>query len=186
MSLLKNGYDSKGKTSKINDFSREPEFFYPYCFKMIIAERMPNLRNARGVLDRSFPFTTYKGRPKHDIKETLEPQGNPERQLRLNRLNAFKKLMLMYRLLHFKDPIPDINVGVEGREKELSKPVNQLFYNTKAQKEVEETLQSFLNLRTEKKEVTLEPILHPIVTELISLHISLNMEHMSHNRNFYI
>jgi hypothetical protein len=26
MSLLKNGYDSKGKTSKINDFSREPEF----------------------------------------------------------------------------------------------------------------------------------------------------------------
>jgi two-component system, OmpR family, sensor histidine kinase VicK len=54
------------------------------------------------------------------------------------------------------------------------------------EKEVEQTLQSFLNLRTEKKEVTLEPILHPLVTELISLHISLNMERMSYNRNFYI
>jgi hypothetical protein len=150
---------------------------------MIIAERMPNLRDAKGVRDRAFEFTTYKCRPKYDFKETLTPQGNPVRQGRLDGLHDFKKLMLINRLLHSKDPIPDINVGVEGREKELSKPVIPLFYNTKAQKEVEQTLQSFLNLRTEK---TLESILHPIVTELISLHISLNMEHMSHNRNFYI
>jgi hypothetical protein len=170
MSLLKNGYDSKGKTSKINDFSREPEFFYAYCFKMIISERMPNLRNARGVLDRSFSFTTYKGCPKYDIKETLEPQGNPARQERLDALNDFRKLMLIYRLLHFKDPIPDINVGVEGREKELSKPVVQLFYGANAQKEIETTLQAFLNLRNEKKEITLEPILHPIISNLVSEH----------------
>ena len=129
---------------------------------------MPNLRNARGVLDRSFSFTTYKGRPKYDIKETLEPQGNPARQERLDALNDFRKLMLIYRLLHFKDSIVDINIGVEGREKELSKPVVQLFYGTKAQKEVERTLQAFLNLRNEKKEITLEPILHPIVTKLVS------------------
>ena len=103
MSILKTGYESKGKTSKINDYSREPQFFSTYCFKMIIAERMPNLRDARSVLDRSFSFTTYKGRPKHDIKETLEPQGNPARQKRLDVLNDFRKLMLIYRLLHFKD-----------------------------------------------------------------------------------
>jgi hypothetical protein len=129
---------------------------------------MPNLRDARGVLDRSFVFTTYKGLPKYDIKETLEPQGNKIRQERLDALNDFRKLMLIYRLLHFKDPIPDINIGVEGREKELSKPVIQLFYGSNAQKEVEATLQTFLNLRTEKKEITLEPILHPIVTNLVS------------------
>ncbi|MGB7954345.1 MAG: hypothetical protein WCF23_10210 [Candidatus Nitrosopolaris sp.] len=135
---------------------------------MIISERMPNLRNARGVLHRSFSFTTYKGRPKYDIKETLEPQGNPARQERLDALNDFRKLMLIYRLLHLKDSIVDINVGVEGRGKELSKPVVQSFYGTKAQEEVETTLQAFLNLRTEKKEITLEPILHPIVTKLVS------------------
>lgn len=168
MSILKTGYSARGKTSKINDNSRDPEFFSTYCFKMIISERMPNLRDARGVLDRSFSFTTYKGRPKYDIKETLEPQGNPARKERLDTLNDFRKLMLIYRLLHFKDPIPDVNVGVEGREKELSKPVIQLFYDTKAQKEVESTLQNFVNLRTEKKEITLEPILHPIVSKLVS------------------
>jgi hypothetical protein len=168
MSLLKTGYSARGKTSKINDNSRDPEFFYTYCFKMIISERMPNLRDARGVLDRSFTFTTYKGRPKYDIKETLEPQGNPARQERLDALNDFRKLMLIYRLLHFKDPIADVNVGVEGREKELSKPIIQLFYGSNAQKEIETTLQNFLNLRTEKKEITLEPILHPIVARLVS------------------
>jgi hypothetical protein len=168
MSLLKTGYSARGKTSKINDNSRNPEFFYTYCFKMIISERMPNLSDARGVVDRSFTFTTYKGRPKYDIKETLEPQGNPARQERLDALNDFRKLMLIYRLLHFKDPISDVNVGMGGREKELSKPIIQLFYGSKVQKEVETTLQNFLNLRAEKKEITLEPILHPIVARLVS------------------
>jgi hypothetical protein len=168
MSILKTGYSARGRTSKINDNTRDPEFFFTYCFKMIISERMPNLRDAKGVLDRSFSFTTYKGLPKYDIKETLEPQGNQARQERLNALNDFRKLMLIYRLVHFKDPISDIDVSVEGREKELCKPIIQLFYNTKAQAEVETTLQNFLNLRTEKKEITLEPILHPIISNLIS------------------
>jgi hypothetical protein len=60
LSILKTGYSARGKTSKINDNSRDPEFFSTYCFKMIISERMPNLREARGVLDRSFSFTTIK------------------------------------------------------------------------------------------------------------------------------
>jgi hypothetical protein len=45
---------------------------------------MPNLGDARGVVDRSFSFTTYKGLPKYDIKETLEPQGSKARQQRLD------------------------------------------------------------------------------------------------------
>jgi hypothetical protein len=168
LSLLKTGYSPTGKISKINDFSRAPEYFYTYCFKMIISERMPNLRDARGVVDRSFSFTTYKGLPKYDIKETLEPQGNKVRQQRLDALNDFRKLMLIYRLIHFKDEISDIDVNVQGREKELSKPIIQLFYDTEAQNEVEATLQYFLNLRTEKKEITLEPILHRVVTNLVN------------------
>jgi hypothetical protein len=41
--------------------------------------------------------------------------------------------MLVYRLIHFKDEIPDIDIGVECREKKLTKPIIQLFYNTEAQ-----------------------------------------------------
>jgi len=39
---------------------------------------------------------------------------------------------------------------------------------TQAQNEVEATLQYFLNLRTEKKEITLEPILHRVVANLVN------------------
>jgi hypothetical protein len=168
MAILKTGYATyMCKTSKINDFSREPEYFYTYCFKMIVSERMPNLRDARGVFDRSFVFTTYKGRPKYDIKETLTPQGINARQRQLDRLNDFRKLMLIYRLIHFKDPMQEVNVGVEGREKELSKPIIQLYYGTRIQPKIETTLQRFLDSRAEKKEITLEPILHDVVTKLV-------------------
>jgi hypothetical protein len=71
--------------------------------------------------------------------------------------------MLIYRLIQFRDPIPDINVGVKVERKsflDLSK--------SKAQKEVEISLQSFLNLRTEKKEIALEPVLFPIINGLVS------------------
>ena len=168
MAILKTGYAPNGRTSKVNDYSRAPEFFYTYCFKIIISERMPNLRDARGVVDRSFSFTTYKGKPKYDIKETLIHQRNPARLARLAELHDFRKLMLIYRLIHFEDAIIDIDIGVEGREKELTKPIIQLFYNTKAQKEVEATLQYFLKLKTEKKEITLEPVLYPIVLNLVA------------------
>ncbi|MDQ6862326.1 MAG: hypothetical protein M3044_00735 [Thermoproteota archaeon] len=168
MAILKTGYSINKKISKINDYSRKPEFFFPYCYKMIIAEKMPNLKDAKGVHDRSFTFTAFKGRPKYDIKETLEPQGDPARQERLDSLNDFRKLMLVYRLLHFKDRIEDIDVGVEGREKELSKPIIQLFYKTHAQKEVETTLQHWLNQRTERKNTALEPVVHPTVVRLVN------------------
>lgn len=79
MAILKTGYSPTGRTSKVNDYSCVPEFYYTYCFKIIISERMPNLRDARGVIDRSFSFTTYRGKPRYDIKETLIPQRNPAR-----------------------------------------------------------------------------------------------------------
>jgi hypothetical protein len=67
-----------------------------------------------------------------------------------------------------KTQCPDIDIGVEGREKELTKPIIQLFYGSNAQQEVEHTLQYFLKLKTEKKEVTLEPVLYPIVLNLVA------------------
>jgi hypothetical protein len=166
LSVLAEGYRLEGQTSKVNDYSRKSEYFKAYCYKIILAEKMPNLRELKGIVDRSFSETSYRGRPKYDIKETLTPQGNPNRQRRMNILNDFRKLMLIYRLIHFKNSIPDVNVGVEGREKELVKPNLQLFYGTSAETEVKNTLQFFLDKRRGKKDVSIEPILHGIVIEL--------------------
>jgi len=108
-----------------------------------------------------------KGCPKFDIKEDLEAQGNPERQRRLDRLKNFRNRMLIFRLLHSKDPLPDIDVGFGGREKELVKPYIQVFYGSQAQKDVESTLEHFLRQRNERKDTGFEAALYPMVVDLV-------------------
>jgi hypothetical protein len=153
---LKTGYQIKGKVPRVNRNNETQQFFYTYCFKIIIAEKSPDQRNAKGVLDRTFVFTSYKGKPRYDIKEVLSPAGDRKRQELLDELTNFRKLMLIYRLIHFKDPIPDINIEVDGRDKELCKPTIQLFYNTNVQKEIEAALQKFLDLKNQRKENAIE------------------------------
>ncbi len=168
MSTLKTGYHIKGKVARVNMNTGRQEFFYTYCFKMIIAERSPNERKAKGVLDRTFLFNTYNGRPKYDIKEVLKPAGDKKRQGLLDELNDFRKLMIIYRLIHFHDPIKDIDIGLEGRQKELCKPVLQLFQNTKSRKEIQGAFQTFLNTKNQQKGNTIEAALHPIIVNLVS------------------
>jgi hypothetical protein len=167
MSILKSGYSPTERVSRINDYSRQPEYFMPFGFKIILAESIPNVRETKGVRDRSFEWTAYKGSPKFDIKEDLEAQGNPGRQQRLELLRNFRNRMLFHRLLHYKDPLPDIDVGFGGREKELVKPYIQVFYGSQAQKDVESTLEHFLRQRNERKDTGLEAALYPITLRLI-------------------
>jgi hypothetical protein len=79
----------------------------------------------------------------------------------------FRKLLLIYRLRHFKDLIPDLQIGVEGRDKELVKHSIQLFNGCKCLKEVIETLQKFLDIKNEKKESSIESVLLKVVETLV-------------------
>jgi len=169
VSILKSGYSPIGRVSRVNDVTRQPEFFRPFCFKIILAESIPNIRDAKGFRDRSFETSALRGSPRFDIKEDLEAeiQGNVQGKSRLDRLINFKKRMLTYRLLHFKDSLPDIDVGFGGREKELVKPIIQLFYGSRVQREVESTLEYFLNLRNEGKGTGLEAALYPMVWDMV-------------------
>jgi hypothetical protein len=169
MTTLKTGYNIKGKVARTNSNTWKQEFFWTYCFKMIIAERSPNQSDAKGVLDRTFVFTSYKGKPQYDIKEVLNPAGDRKRQELLDELTDFRKLMLIYRLIHFKDAIPDIDIGIDGRDKELCKPTIQLFYNTDARKEIMAALQKFLVIKNQRKETAIEAALFPIIINLVSV-----------------
>jgi hypothetical protein len=112
-------------------------------------------------------FTVYPGNPDLDIKEIMNPQGDPYRIREYNRLISFRKLMLIYRLIHFKDPIPDIDINVQRRNKELCKPCIQLFYGTPVQEKIEQTFQTFLDIKNSKRARSLEAILIPIVIKMV-------------------
>jgi hypothetical protein len=59
--------------------------------------------------------------------------------------------MLVYRLIHFKDSIVDLDIGVKRRDKELCKPYIRLFYGSQSQNEVEQTFQILLDAKNDKK-----------------------------------
>jgi hypothetical protein len=158
MAILKTGYASNGRVPKINPNTLQQEFFFSYCHKVIISEKSLSQSIARGVNTRIIPINTFKGQTKYDIKEILNPTdtGGQQNKELLKELEEFRKLLLCYRLIHFKDPIPDLDIGVEGREKELVKHLIQLFYDSKCLDEIIESLQKFLDIKNQKKETSID------------------------------
>ncbi len=61
MAMLKVGYQPNAKVPRMNNDNSKMEFFYPFCFKIMITEKSPSEDKARGVLDRTFKTKTYKG-----------------------------------------------------------------------------------------------------------------------------
>ena len=129
MAILKTGYARNGRVAKINLNTQKQEFFFSYCQKLIISEKSLSQSLARGVNARTLSTNCLKGKTKYDIKEVLNPTdtGGPQNKELLNEIEDFRKLLLIYRLIHFKDSILDLDIGVEGRDKELVKHLIQLF-----------------------------------------------------------
>jgi hypothetical protein len=170
MAVLKTGSSYYGTVPKINPYTLKQEFFFTYCPKIIVSERSLSQSIAKGVNSRTFPINCIKGSTKHDIKEVLNPTntGGLENKKLHKELMEFRKLLLVYRLRHFKDPIPDLDIGVEGRDKELVKHSVQLFYGSNClNDEVIPTLQKFLDIKNQKKESSIESVLIPIITGLV-------------------
>lgn len=172
MDMLKVGYQPASRVYRMSKDGKKMDSYYPYCFKILIAERSPKEDKARGLLDRSFRVNSYKGHPEEKIKEIRNPQGNTKRQKLLDEIMDLRKLMLMYRLIHYNDPLKEVDVGLDGRDEELCKPLLQLFYTLGASRvileEIEETLQYFLNIKNEMKKDSFEVLYYPVIINAIS------------------
>jgi hypothetical protein len=172
MATIKTGYDKKGKTPRINQFTNKPEYFHSYCLKFIIAERIPKEWKTDGILHRMLSWVSQPGISGFDIKEVLnEESRNPEQQQIFDRIIPFRKKMVIYRLVHFNDPVANIDVGVVMRDKELVKPMLQLFYNHCSENTLNELIQSLQNSIDEKNEVkknSIDEVLYSIVVNLVA------------------
>ena len=169
MAILKTGYTRDGKVDRTNPVTLKPEFFHSFCFKIIVAERSPNQDTAKGVIDRAFVHSCFKGYPQHDIKEILNPTntGGPEHKSLLKELEDFRKVLLLYRLIHFNDDILDMDIHIIGRDKELIKPTLQLFQKTESQDHLVETFQKILDLKNRRKATALHAALLSVASNLI-------------------
>jgi len=160
MSILKSGYENGKKVQRINPFGKQ-EHFQTFGLKIMLAERTPNSSVAKGVLDRTFIISNFKGRPMLDIKERKNgPDGKTE-------FSFLKNLLLVYRLKNFNSKIVDIETRLDGRDKELCKPLLQFFFGTIFQPRLENTLERLLDDKHLRKSNSLERDLLEIVDDLL-------------------
>jgi hypothetical protein len=172
MAMLKEGYHPNAKVPRMNNDNTKMDFFLPFGFKILIAESSPSEDKAKGLLDRSFTIKTHKGLPKYDIKEIRNPQGNKFRQQLLDEMLDLRRLLLVYKLLHFTDALPEVDVGLDGRDKELCKPLLQLFFGLGASKEtlieIEIALKHFVDIKNNRKEHSQGALVYPVIANIIS------------------
>lgn len=160
MGVMKSGYENGKKIQRINPLGKQ-EHFHAYGIKVMLAERTPNPFYAKGILDRTFVISNYKGRPQLDIKETKNSKkGKTE-------ISFYKNMLLLYRLSHFSENIKDIETGLEGRDKELCKPLLQHFFNTKFQPKLERTLEVLLDEKNIRKANSLEREVLEVIINLV-------------------
>ncbi len=177
--ILKSGYEYNGKVPKINMNSRnqDQKWFKTFGYKMILAEKSLKEYKVQGLVDRTFIFNCRPGKVKYSIKEVVSENINksPRLQKLYNELLDYRKLMLCYRLIHYKDLLPEIETGLKNRDNELCKPLLQLFYGTKALQEIIRTLEVFIRQRRTRKGNSLEAALYPIIKKNVFLEAGLDI-----------
>jgi hypothetical protein len=156
MSILKTGYEFGKRVQRINPMGKQ-EHFHTFGLKILLAERTPNPSKAKGVLDRTFIISNYKGKPLLDIKEIRKPKTKEQKEI-FDEIEFLRKSLFVYRLVHFNDEesIADIETGLEGRDKELCKPILQLFYKSKSQRRIEKAFEILLDEKNDRKANSLE------------------------------
>ena len=118
MRIYKNGYTTGRPVLRTDtNLGRRQFKFNTFCFKAFAAEKLPDSTKAKGFNERTIELPCTYGFPKEDISEVVNSAGDDEFQGLLDELNKTRNMLLIYRLLHFDDKIPNLRLNIENREK---------------------------------------------------------------------
>jgi hypothetical protein len=121
-------YDNNNLNSSRSDNNKRKsrqQGFFLFCFKMFASEKMPDKLKSKGFLERIIQLKAVPGDPQFDISEVVDGSGDEQFKERYQELEDIRKLLLMYRLIHHKETIPDVKLNIKNRYKQLTKPVNK-------------------------------------------------------------
>jgi hypothetical protein len=168
MKVYKNGYTT-GIPYHRTDTSagRQQLKFNTFCFKAFAAEKLPDSVSAKGFNQRIIELPCVYGFPQFDISEIVNPAGEEEYQHLLDELLEVRNSLLVYRLLHFKDKIPNIKLNIQNREKQLFKPILRVFQGTQTLSELLPVISKYVSQKRESNANTLHAFLYGLITDLI-------------------
>jgi hypothetical protein len=165
MSVLKSGYERNKIITRTNTQSGKQEHFHAFGIKVMLGEKTPDPSRAKGVLDRTFIISNFKAKPELDIKEIKNAEDSQQLKIK-QQLDFLRKTLMIYRLVHFNDEVKDIETGLEGRDKELSKPILQLFYGAECFQNIQAALEKLLDEKHDRKANSLERDALEVIVEL--------------------
>ena len=144
--------------------------FFLFGFKMFASEKMPDKVKSKGFLERIIPLKATPGDPQYDISEVVDESGDEEFKKLYEELMNTRKLLLMYRLLHYEEKIPDIKLNIKNRYKQLTKPVIRLFQNTESVNEITSSLSKYLIEKNQEKLDSMDSAILTFIINLVSKH----------------
>jgi hypothetical protein len=168
MRIYKNGYTTGFPVLRTDtSFGRRQQKFNTFCFKAYSAERTPDAQKAKGFIQRIIEINCYAGNPPYDISEIVNPAGDQENQALLDELMEFRNTLLLYRLLHFHEPLPDVkDLNIHNREKQLFKPVIRLFQNADCLDELLNVISDYLSQRRAANVDNLHAMLFKVIYDM--------------------
>ena len=139
----------------VTPYGRFIRYYRCFCFKAVAAERLPTVK---GLVERFIFIPMVEGYPRKDWADINEED--------LKRIRNLRNDLLKWRLASRTEwRLPEIELPVRGRLKELWKPVIQIVSDLP----IEETLRNYLEAlqreRIEQKQNTLEGHIVKVVTQ---------------------
>ena len=171
--ILKSGYTSGGTVPKIDfpngKLTQAP--FNVYGMKWLAMEELPDNRKTKGIFDRSFVFNFIVGHVDYNIKDVIKNAGDPKFKPLTDELVHVHKLLFAFRLIHYNDIFQDIQINLENRNAELTKPSFRLFSSRGdapvAVEEIRLGLSKFIAEKNELKSNSIESKLCSAIIYLI-------------------
>lgn len=174
MRIYKAGYTKGAKVTRMYDSStesgtakaKEQKRYNTYCFKAFSSEKQPSFYKAKGFIERIFTIHCSSGTPQYDITEVVSDAGDPRYKKLFRELEDLRKLLLIFRILNHDKPIPDLDLSIKNRDKQLCKPLVRLFQNSKSIDEILRSLTKFISEKRNKKLDSFDSFLYSLVVDL--------------------
>ena len=131
------------------------KYFRVFCLKACAAEEMPHVK---GLLERFIFIPMTEGYPRKDWADV-----NKDDEARLREL---RNMLLKWRLAAHDWELPEVELPVKGRLKELWKPIIQIVSGLTVEKDLRAQLEHLQKERLSEKTNTLEGHIVKVVCEL--------------------
>lgn len=161
-------YDNNNGIGNVKRKMSRQQSFLPYCFKVFASEKMPDEKKSKGFIERLLVLKSISGDPQYDISEVVNDAGDERLKQLYKELLDMRKLLLIYRLLHYNDSFPDLKLNIKNRYKQLTKPLIRLFQNTESLNKIIKSLSKYLIEKNEKKINSLDSVLLTLIVDLVA------------------